>query len=53
MAVIELAINFIINTSIQKAPFEVIHIENTQLPVDLLLSRESSIKPNPIVLVAR
>ena len=46
MAVTEMAINSTINASINKAPFEVLYGENIPLPVDLLLSRESSINPN-------
>ena len=45
MAVTEIAINSKINASIKKALFEVLNGENIPLPVDLLLSRESSINP--------
>ena len=45
VAVIKMAIDSTINTSIQKAPFKVLHGENIPLPVDLLLSREFSINP--------
>ena len=46
MAVTEIAINSTINASINKSPFEVIYGKNTRFPVDLLLSRESSINPH-------
>ena len=46
MAVTEMAINFTINASINKAPFKVFYGENIPLPIDLLLSRESSINPH-------
>ena len=46
MAVTEIAINSTINASINKALFEVLYGENIPLPVDLLLSRESSINPH-------
>ena len=45
VAVIEMAINSTINAHISKAPFEVLYCENIPLPIDLLLSRESSINP--------
>ena len=41
-----MAINSTINSSINKAPSKVLYGENILLPVDLLLSRESSINPN-------
>ena len=41
-----MAINSTINASIKKTPFEVFYRENTLLPVDLLLSRESFINPH-------
>ena len=42
-AITEMAINSTIDVSIQKTTFEVLYIENTPLPVDLFLSKESSI----------
>ena len=53
MAFTEMAINSNINASIKKAPFEVLYGENIPLPVDLLLSRESSINPHILSLVER
>ena len=41
----ELAFNSTINASIQKVPFKVINVKNVSLPIDMLLSRESSFKP--------
>ena len=38
-----MSITSIINASIQKAPSEVLYSENTPLPINFLLSRESSI----------
>ena len=46
MAATEMAINSIINASINKALFEVLYGESIPLPVVLLLSRESSINPH-------
>ena len=46
VALTEIAINSTINKSIKKVPFEVLWGESTPLPVDLLLSRESSINPH-------
>ena len=46
LAVTEMAINSTINASINKALFELLYGENTPLPVDLLLFRESSIDPH-------
>ena len=40
-----MAINYTINENIQQAPFEVLCGKNILFLVDLLLSRESSIKP--------
>ena len=40
VVVIEMAINFTINASIQKEPCEVLYDENTPLLIDLSLSRE-------------
>ena len=45
MAIKEIAINSKIDASIKKTLFEVLYRENIPLPVDLLLSRESSINP--------
>ena len=45
VAVTEMAINSTVNASIQKAPFEVLYGENIPLPIDLLLSKESTIDP--------
>ena len=45
MAGLEMAINSTINAGIQRVPFENLYSENILLPVDLLLSRESSINP--------
>ena len=41
-----MAINSTINASINKAPFEVLYIESIPFPINLLLSRECSIKPH-------
>ena len=46
MAVTEMAINSTINANINKAPFEVLYGEKIPLPIDLLLSIESSINPH-------
>ena len=46
VAVTEMAFNCTINASINKASFEVLYSQNTPLPVDLLLPRESSINPH-------
>ena len=43
VSITEMAINFTINVRISKAPFEVLYGESILLPVDFLLSRESSI----------
>ena len=43
VAVTKMAINSIINASITQAPFEVLYGIKIPLPVDSLLSRESSI----------
>ena len=43
VAITEIAINSTIKASIQKSPFEIVYSEKILLPVDLLLSRESSI----------
>ena len=45
VAVTEMAINSTINASIQKAPFEVLYGENIPLPIDLMLSKESTVNP--------
>ena len=45
VAVTEIAINSKNNASIKKALVEVLNGEKIPLPVDLLLSRESSINP--------
>ena len=41
-----MAINSTINASINKAAFDIFYCENTPLPIELLLSREFSIKPH-------
>ena len=46
VAVTEIAINFTLNASIKKTPFEDLYSENISLPIDLLVSRESSINPH-------
>ena len=43
MAIIKMVINFTINASNQKAPFEILYGKTIPLLVDFLLSRESSI----------
>ena len=39
----EMAINYIINASIEKAPFEFLYGENILLPVNWLFSKNSSL----------
>ena len=46
VAVTKMATNSTTNASINKDPFEVLYGESTLLPIDLLLSRESSINPH-------
>ena len=53
VAVTEMAINSTNNASINKAPFEVFYGENIPLPVDLLLSRESSIIPHAYTFASK
>ena len=48
VAVTAMNINSTINASIQKVLVEVLYSENIPLPVDLLLSRESSINPQAL-----
>ena len=43
VVITEMAINSTVNASKNKAPFKVLYGENIPLPVDLLLSKESSI----------
>ena len=44
VTVTEMALNFIINVCISKAPFEIIYGKNILFPVYLLLSRESTLQ---------
>ena len=53
LAVTEMAINSTINASINKAPFEVLYSKNTLLPVDLLLSKVSSINPHAYIFASK
>ena len=48
-----MAINSTINASISKALFEVLCGENTLLPIDLLLPRETSINPHAYLFVSK
>ena len=51
VAVTDMAINSTINGSINKALFYVFNGKNIRLPVDLLLSKESSINPHAYIFV--
>ena len=52
-AVTKMAIHSTINGSINKAPFKVLYNKTTLLPVDLLLSRESSINPHVYTIASK
>ena len=53
VTVTEMTINSTINSSINKAPFEVLYGENLLLPVDLMFPRDSSINPILIIFLER
>ena len=53
LVVTEMAINSTIIARINKAPLEVLYGENILFPVDLLVSRESSINPHAYTFASK